>query len=198
MMARIYGQANRVIVYLGKAADDSDLALESIRIGAEGENFISDFVDYNMAGKSFLELLKRPWFQRIWVLQEVGLARSIHILCSSEEIDGYTFCLGISELKFFFEDSPHLQSLIRATIYMIRGSIFRPKHTLSPLRDLPLCELIDMYHGHKATIRHDKLYALLGMCSDNLSSTGLLPDYTISWKTLFKGLSSLSFVKRYP
>ncbi|KAJ8066149.1 hypothetical protein OCU04_005240 [Sclerotinia nivalis] len=218
MMARIYGQANRVIVYLGKSTDDSDLALESIRIAAEYEeeephdsDLLSESTDIttddqeeksvNLSTsqsdeKPILELLKRPWFQRIWVLQEVGLARSIQILCGSAEIDGYTFCLGISKLGHFFEDSSHLQSLIRATIYMIRGSIFRPKHTLSPLGDLSLGELIDMYHAHKATIRHDKVYALLSMCSDDLSSTGLLPDYTIPWKTLFQRLIEFVLCER--
>ena len=36
-MAKIYGQANRVIVWLGEAADDSDRALEEIRVAAEDE-----------------------------------------------------------------------------------------------------------------------------------------------------------------
>ncbi|KAK6613565.1 het domain protein [Botrytis cinerea] len=38
LMARIYGQANRVIVYFGEAADDSDMAFESIRAAADDEN----------------------------------------------------------------------------------------------------------------------------------------------------------------
>jgi hypothetical protein len=35
-MARIYAQANRVVVWLGEAADNSDQALEEIRV-ARGE-----------------------------------------------------------------------------------------------------------------------------------------------------------------
>ncbi|TGO59341.1 hypothetical protein BCON_0045g00020 [Botryotinia convoluta] len=38
LMPRIYGQATRVIVYFGEAADDSDMALESIRVAADDEN----------------------------------------------------------------------------------------------------------------------------------------------------------------
>jgi hypothetical protein len=34
-IAKIYGQANRVIVYLGQAAHDSDQALEDIYVAAE-------------------------------------------------------------------------------------------------------------------------------------------------------------------
>jgi hypothetical protein len=64
-MAKIYGQANRVIVYLGEAADDSDQALEDICIAAEDESTTSSKSEKSQ--KSILELLKRPWFQRIWV-----------------------------------------------------------------------------------------------------------------------------------
>ncbi|TGO61767.1 hypothetical protein BOTNAR_0124g00030 [Botryotinia narcissicola] len=119
---------------------------------------------------------------------EVGLARSILIVCGSVEMNGYTFCSGVSKLESLLKHYADLQSLIRPTIHLIRGSIFRPKYKSSSLGDLSLGELVDMYHNHKATVRHDKVYALLGMCSDHLSSTGLLPDYTIPWETLFRRL----------
>ena len=64
LMAKIFGLADRVIVYLGEAADDSDQALKIIR-GVEDE-----FMDPSSSKeneKGILELLKRPWFQRIWV-----------------------------------------------------------------------------------------------------------------------------------
>jgi hypothetical protein len=67
LMAKIYGQANRVIVYLGEAADDSDQILEDIRVAAEDES-----MDSSQSGqdqKSILKLLERPWFRRIWVRQ---------------------------------------------------------------------------------------------------------------------------------
>lgn len=43
-----------------------------------------------------------------------------------------------------------------------------------------------MYHSHKATIRHDKVFALLGMCCDDLEAVGLLPHYEIPWEVLFR------------
>ena len=41
----------------------------------------------------------------------------------------------------------------------------------------PLGELIDIYHTYKATNRHNKIYALLGISLDNLSAAGLSPNY---------------------
>jgi hypothetical protein len=73
-MARIYGQANRVIVWLGNAEDDSDQALETIRSVAEDE---STNVSNNQ--KAVLALFQRPWFKRIWVRKHIP--DSIHRNC---------------------------------------------------------------------------------------------------------------------
>jgi hypothetical protein len=44
-----------------------------------------------------------------------------------------------------------------------------------------------MYHAREATKPHDKVYALLGMSSDNVSNS-LLPNYKVPWETLFQDL----------
>jgi hypothetical protein len=65
-MAKIYSQASCVVVWLGEAADNSDLALEEICIAAGGR-MDSQSSNKNVAGKALLALLQRPWFRRIWV-----------------------------------------------------------------------------------------------------------------------------------
>jgi hypothetical protein len=62
-MSKIYGQANRVIVWLGEAEDDSDQALEAIRTVAEDE--LTNVSNNNQ--KAIFALLQRDWFERIWV-----------------------------------------------------------------------------------------------------------------------------------
>ena len=109
-------------------------------------------------------------------------------------IDGYVFCLGLDLLKDFYEARPDLQGLIGSVTYLIRDAIFRPNYATSmpgrsSLDICPLGELIDMYHTHKATKRHDKVYALLGMSSDDLSKAGLLPNYGLPWKELLQRLA---------
>ncbi|KAF1965285.1 HET-domain-containing protein, partial [Bimuria novae-zelandiae CBS 107.79] len=187
-MARIYGQANRVIVWLGNAGDDSNQALETIRSVAEDE---STNVSNNQ--EAILALFQRPWFERIWVLQEVAAARHVLIMCGSAEIDGYAFCLGLELLKGFFETRKDLHGLIHSITYLIRGAIFRPKYATSrsgtnSLNICPLGELIDMYHTRKATKLHDKVYALLGMSSVDGSRAGLSPNYGVEWKELLQQL----------
>jgi ankyrin repeat protein len=83
-----------------------------------------------------------------------------------------------------------LRSLIRSVAYLIRGAIFRQQGLGWVVNKVCLLsELIDMYHTHEATKRHDKVYALLGMSSDEFSDTSLWPDYRVSWKDLFETLT---------
>jgi hypothetical protein len=62
-MIKIYGQANRVVVWLGEAADGSDQALEEILITG-GKSSISS--NSEAIQQAVLALLQRQWFRRIW------------------------------------------------------------------------------------------------------------------------------------
>ncbi|RYP73052.1 hypothetical protein DL770_007853 [Monosporascus sp. CRB-9-2] len=133
-MAEIYGKASRVVVWLGGAENDSDQALEEIRLLAKSTS--TELLNSKSTEQAILPLLRRPWFRRIWVGKQTLNSR-----------------LSLS------------------------------------LR--PLGELIDMYHTHEATKRHDKIFALLGMSFDNPSVSGLSLKYTVPWETLFKQLIKL-------
>jgi hypothetical protein len=67
LMAKIYGQANRVIIWLGEAADDSDRAVEEIRVagGKKSTNSSNETIQ-----RAIRALLGRVWFRRIWVREQ--------------------------------------------------------------------------------------------------------------------------------
>jgi hypothetical protein len=69
VMAKIYGQAARVIVWLGEAATDSDQAIDTIRIAGSETSFRSP--DNEAIKKPVLALLQRQWFRRIWVREQM-------------------------------------------------------------------------------------------------------------------------------
>ncbi|KPA35268.1 het-protein, partial [Fusarium langsethiae] len=194
-MAKIYSKASRVIVWLGGVTPDSGQALEEIRIAAEQSTKPS------INESAILRLLEGPWFKRIWVLQEVAAARHVLIKCGPAEIDGYTFCSGLSALDLSYETRPDLRPLIRSVSYLIRGAVFRPRCATSrpgrfSLDIHHLGVLVDMYHTRQATERRDKVYALLGMSSDNPSIAGLSANYEISWGCLFRKLINFLFPER--
>ncbi len=64
-MAEIFSKANRVIVWLGESADNSDQALEEICVAAEKQSTNSANRERRL--QAILALLQRTWFRRIWV-----------------------------------------------------------------------------------------------------------------------------------
>ncbi|KAM0310603.1 hypothetical protein ACHAO8_007969 [Botrytis cinerea] len=188
LMAKIYISAHRVIVWLGEQTVEKQGALEDIQLAANNEELI-EHSKKEIKQQQILNLLQNPWFQRIWVLQEVAAARDVVIMCGSTAIDGYIFCLGVKSLKLSYTASPELKT----AIYLIEHAGFRPKFRTDlskrfSLNIRSLAELIDMFHTRQATDNRDKVYALLGMSSDDLEKAGLQPDYNTSWEELFQQL----------
>ena len=64
LMAEIYAKAHHVVVWLGEAEDDSDRALEIIRLTGENSARLSNTESTQQA---VVQVLQRPWFRRIWV-----------------------------------------------------------------------------------------------------------------------------------
>lgn len=104
MMGRIYASAVRTMVWLGE--DDKDAEYLNDVIGKAHRGFenahmpdddtmfipLDDPVDlvrmldakHNkvlIKSSHLLTFLARPWFQRLWVIQEVVLAQDIHVIC---------------------------------------------------------------------------------------------------------------------
>lgn len=62
----------------------------------------------------------------------------------------------------------------------------QPSNAMPSFNVLPLGDLLRLFQGHEATDQRDKIYALLGLSSDNMISPELRPDYTKGWSTLFR------------
>ncbi|PIG87823.1 hypothetical protein AARAC_011885, partial [Aspergillus arachidicola] len=187
LMRTIYAQAERVIVWLGDATENGDKALKAIRCLAEKQDTTST-LNTSKNYDACLRLLQRDWFSRIWVLQEVGVARCIYIMCGSVYIKGHIFCDGLSRLRL----SSDLLSRIGPVAYLIRGALYRPEYELGSRGFISLGELIGMYHHHEATKQHDKVYALLGLSGDPITDA-LRPNYNLPWQEVFKEITSYLF-----
>jgi Heterokaryon incompatibility protein (HET) len=73
MMGQIYQNATRVIVDVGETSPDSDYALDAIVHCSEKALYAME-LGLNIRN-TVNELYRRPWFQRVWVLQEVFRSR---------------------------------------------------------------------------------------------------------------------------
>ncbi|KAI0548077.1 heterokaryon incompatibility protein-domain-containing protein [Xylaria curta] len=172
-MARIYGQAQRVVVWLGESTHETSIAMGSlIKLQSLYKNIISNphrsqalinWKDVHSGGNQdnpkylgIKQIFGRPWFQRIWILQEVGNARRALIYCGKKSVSSAIFSLAPS--LFNITVNPHCQSVLD----LMPGSPARSK-TPVPRRDL--WTLLRRFRYAEATIEHDYIYALLGLCS---------------------------------
>ncbi|KAK6840011.1 hypothetical protein PG987_005877 [Apiospora arundinis] len=86
IMGDIYRRANAVLVWLGEAADDSNLVFERIsELAPTRFNWpLASTVQFDQAWRA---LITRPWFFRTWVIQEVALNSSKAIaMCGYDSV----------------------------------------------------------------------------------------------------------------
>ena len=97
-MHEIYGKARIVAVWLGDSDRDSELVLQSQTLikFAQKLSAFPDYVSSNDVTQYGLpapsdslwqalgRFCERDWFYRTWVVQEVALARKLHVLCGYE------------------------------------------------------------------------------------------------------------------
>ncbi|KAF2437435.1 HET-domain-containing protein, partial [Karstenula rhodostoma CBS 690.94] len=192
-MARIYGLAKRVVVWLGPEAEGSTLAFEELR--NQAQSYLSadrSSSDETKPKDEATALLRRPYFRRMWILQEVTAARNILFKCGDAELQTSTFIAGLDALKRL--DDWQIRGRILPFLNLIKSSAFRESlKGQTHLNIEPLTTLIDQFHTHDASNPLDKIYALWGLCSDSQSMTRLQPDYRKSWETLLKDLGKIVF-----
>jgi hypothetical protein len=88
-MSEIYSEAENVRVWLGKEEENkSERALKFIRRILDFENFDRLIADDRLVEDwaALLSLMKRPWFGRRWVVQEIALAKRAFLHCGKDYV----------------------------------------------------------------------------------------------------------------
>ena len=104
MMPTVYGEAERVCVWLGDASDESDMAIEFMKDIMKDLWKFDDlckprFQDGRETGpywKALFSLIMRPWFSRRWIVQEIALAKDGMIYCGPKTISWRQFSDAVS------------------------------------------------------------------------------------------------------
>ncbi|ORY59116.1 heterokaryon incompatibility protein-domain-containing protein [Pseudomassariella vexata] len=79
VMGRIYASANRVVIDIGESSESGEQALHYLK-NCE-ETVLYEFVLGLKIKDTVCNLYERPWFWRIWVLQEAFMARDAVVMC---------------------------------------------------------------------------------------------------------------------
>jgi hypothetical protein len=82
LMGSIYPTSVHTVIYLGSFSPEIDIDFEQINEVTSNETYYqADFVQHLMLEQPEIlttaakQLISRPWFTRIWILQELVLAR---------------------------------------------------------------------------------------------------------------------------
>lgn len=177
----IFHQAVQVFGWVGERADQSELAIKSLRTmnDPKKENAISAFGQEKWTAIS--KLFQRPWFMRSWIIQEVILARDLIVHCGSDHIrwedlyEAVKSCQAHAEKSIKTLDIPTMRDM--STIL----SLGETRHGYRQLeKTYNLLDLFELFHHAKATFKRDRLFTLLNVAADAADSPKLKPDYKSS------------------
>lgn len=162
LMAFIYPRARRVLVWLGDSP--SPLPKE------EDDNGVWDNEE------SCLGLARHPYWTRIWIVQELVLAREILILYGGREFIWWKLAS-----KFAGELAEELKKTA-APIMRQRDIRHTDEHRLE--------KLIENFRQAQCKEPRDKIFGLLGMAHD-CDSDVLEVDYEVSYFSLYSSMIEL-------
>ena len=177
----IYVSAHKVLVWLGPSTEGSDLAMDSIPPLGESiaENrFAQDPLPSCLPGQDDLfwpaleDLYKRPWYDRLWVLQEVILGKDIDVLCGNRSMPWAAFAsfaikmreLLPSALTNRFDTRPHDCSAKARDpgFWGIRDIDAMRSNEVMGLKT-PFSTYLSIGQKRKVTNPLDRVYGLLGL-----------------------------------
>lgn len=204
----VYGKAKRVIVWLGQALEESDLALSYFRKLLRSAGTLSD----SDLQKSYLNnrghwtyigpglLLRREWWNRTWTIQEVMLAKMPILWCGEQHILFDDF-LRIMEFAWknnirLFPDRRGVASQVGPDIYRPSLTQFRDFRQLMTAGGQPLlCEWLARFNLQKCTKDQDRIYGYLGLAGTEFLES-FTTDVTLHANNVFLN-ATIAIVQKY-
>ena len=197
-MAAVYSMASQVIVWLGPKSQYSTLALHALDdLGSQvrvdwglqkitsistGELIIlgTDPFNHEQIWKSVEALLRRPWFERLWIWQEVRLARVAYLFCGNEGISWES----LRRAMLYFRTTPRQAKF---------GHLIERCYDLVSYRDHMagafdyLDHTLEKARFASCSDPRDKIFAVLSLAHKS-ETRGLDPDYSKPVEAVFQDL----------
>lgn len=198
IMNRIYSQAQRVLIWMGPARDHSDWVFEHINKVYHEEQVARDARENRPNAEeiksldtpkilsqaetfAFAQLLNREWYTRVWIIQELCVAKEALVICG----DSSTPWEAIAPAFRTLDGSAHAgqpSSLLNFGVSR-HLALDRLRQKTVAGKPLGLDEALIRTRWSRATCSLDKVYALLGIST---ADAGIIPDYSASTETCFE------------
>lgn len=189
LMKLIYSNAHDVHVWLGREADDSKRAMRFLSRGGpqplrpRGCGFYPVWT--RREARALCELCERPYWRRMWIIQEVIHARRIRVWCGDQVADWTAFDNLYRTLKTLDEMgwSAHHRHAIPVLQSSALTMVWQRAHWRHPNTPMPTLQtLIEVFQEWKCSDLRDKVYALVGLAA---AETAVAPDYSLSARQVY-------------
>jgi hypothetical protein len=173
MMRQIYEKAQRVVIWLGIERDESNLAFKFMAFisadrrkhAMKAEKFKEE-IKYSGFGQELeavQKLFQRPYWERLWIIQEVVVAQNAELHCgkehiSWEEFSRFLICLEGREIQL----RSHTKSVLEKSLAFSLDR-YRVYHQTDYSN---LIELLEAFSSSLCFEVRDKIYGLVGLARD--------------------------------
>lgn len=179
-MGSIYRLADEVTAWVGIADDSSDATCDLIRkVSSMSSTQVLPNDVTKQQWDGLLAMLRRPYWSRVWVIQEIALARMIHIHCGGKQTTWKNLNHAVITYMLESTSSKGLVSFIKLARFHENTSARKPIPFLRALQDSTTAESTDP---------RDKVFSLFGLVHDS-SLFVPLPNYTQSLRDIGRAIT---------
>ncbi|KAK1753600.1 heterokaryon incompatibility protein-domain-containing protein [Echria macrotheca] len=185
LMPLIYATARRLTVWLGPEHDNSCLAMKELASLGSTSPYEKMPILARETKQALDALLTRPWWTRVWIIQELALGGAgiklerIQVRCGNDTIAWGSIVVAAARMQAYHNDLRQpfpntanileLDSLRESALRFLRLSPGSP-------RSQGALELVCRYRHFLATDPRDKIYALTSLCA-RLGPDQIVPRY---------------------
>ena len=214
LMGEIYQKASRVVAWLGLPDEKTPSTFDFLkslssyiraRVRHQGlgspntagintdllEAMIEDYPTSLPQWTDVQTFLERDWFSRVWILQEVVLAKSVLIKCGDHTLSWNVLDL-LAEIQIV-RPKNDLSPIRASGEFMLQMARARVTHHYGTIENkvifLALTALLREMREREATDPRDKVYGLLGIAIGK-SESKLRPDYTKEWPEVYTDMTN--------
>lgn len=145
---------------------------------------------------NFAVFMKRPWFRRIWVVQELAVARQVIVVCGERErtwdvFERYEVRLRAGGLPTIWQGDIELLDASNCLLNMHRIRRKRTE-TSEDKRQPSLLEIMNATADYHYTDPHDRVYTLIGLAPPS-EQAAVVVDYNLPLEVVYSALAKHLF-----
>lgn len=189
-MDEIYRQASQVLVWLGRSTAESAISMQMLFHMKQGYSSGRKFwqaIPPNVLRSAVDGVLERPYFSRMWVVQEAALANKVVLICGD---DSFSWENNVETVFRFLQSLklasiapgwPHRLNLDAFVDLLEKQLLSGPDATLWGRRKQQGIDALSIAYSlrnRQVTEPRDRIFGLLGLLNRD-DAQHFQPDYTV-------------------